>query len=61
MYNDQSFNNKLTNDMVSFEQLGPGKCYIIWSYAIGTYCSLLASLYNLPEQSVQMNNRWYIL
>ena len=24
IYNDQSFNNMLTNDIVSFEQLGPG-------------------------------------
>ena len=24
IFNDQSFNNALTNDMVSFEQLGPG-------------------------------------
>ena len=25
IYNDQSFNHTLTNDIVSFEQLGPGK------------------------------------
>ena len=25
IFNDQSFNNKLTNDIVSFEQLGPDK------------------------------------
>ena len=25
MFNDQSFNDTLTNDIVSFEQLGPGK------------------------------------
>ena len=24
MFNDQSFNDTLTNDIVSFEQLGPG-------------------------------------
>ena len=24
IFNDQSFNNMLTNDIVSFEQLGPG-------------------------------------
>ena len=24
IFNDQSFNDKLTNDIVSFEQLGPG-------------------------------------
>ena len=24
IFNGQSFNNKLTNDIVSFEQLGPG-------------------------------------
>ena len=27
IFNDQSFNNTLTNDMVSFEQLGPG-CFV---------------------------------
>ena len=26
MFNDQSFNDTLTNDIVSFEQLGPGLC-----------------------------------
>ena len=25
MFNDQSFNDTLTNDIVSFEQLGPGE------------------------------------
>ena len=25
IFNDQSFNDTLTNDIVSFEQLGPGK------------------------------------
>ena len=24
IFNDQSFNNSLTNDIISFEQLGPG-------------------------------------
>ena len=24
IFNDQSFNNTLTNDIISFEQLGPG-------------------------------------
>ena len=28
IFNDQSFNDKLTNDIVSFEQMGPG--YIWW-------------------------------
>ena len=31
MFNDQSFNNTLTNDMVSFEQLGPA-FYLISVY-----------------------------
>ena len=26
IFNDQSFNDMLTNDIVSFEQLGPGFC-----------------------------------
>ena len=26
IFNDQSFNDKLTNNIVSFEQLGPGFC-----------------------------------
>ena len=30
IFNDQSFDNTLTNDIVSFEQLGPGMCYIVW-------------------------------
>ena len=25
IFNDQSFNDTLTNDIISFEQLGPGK------------------------------------
>ena len=28
IFNDQSFNNTLTNDIVSFEQLGPGDCIL---------------------------------
>ena len=31
MFNDQSFNNTLTNDMVTFEQLGPA-FYLISVY-----------------------------
>ena len=27
IFNDQCFKNKLTNDIVSFEQLGPDLCY----------------------------------
>ena len=40
IFNDQSFNNTLTNNIVSFEQLGPElfgwkkkKQHYIWSYA----------------------------
>ena len=28
MFNDQSFNDTLTNDIVSFEQLGPIRCLV---------------------------------
>ena len=28
IFNDQSFNNMLTNDIVSFEQLGPEKLHM---------------------------------
>ena len=30
VFNDESFNNTLTNDIVSFEQLGPGKYLGFW-------------------------------
>ena len=30
IFNDQSFNDSLTNDIVSFEQLGPG----VWSFGV---------------------------
>ena len=33
IFNDQSFNNKLTNDVISFEQLGPEK-YDISAHAV---------------------------
>ena len=29
IFNDQSFNDTLTNDIVSFEQLGPGQLCLI--------------------------------
>ena len=29
IFNDQSFNDMLTNDIVSFEQLGPGYYYLL--------------------------------
>ena len=32
MFNDQNFNNTLTNDIVSFEQLGPGPFYYLLEY-----------------------------
>ena len=31
IFNDQSFNHMLTNDIVSFEQLGPG-IYVLHMY-----------------------------
>ena len=30
IFNDQSFNDTLTNDIVSFEQLGPGYQHVTW-------------------------------
>ena len=30
IFNDQSFNDTLTNDIVSFEQLGPGVFTFLW-------------------------------
>ena len=30
IFNDQSFNDTLTNDLVSFEQLGPGEFEVIF-------------------------------
>ena len=33
IFNDQSFNDTLTNDIVSFEQLGPGLFYVFWVMA----------------------------
>ena len=46
IFNDQSFNDTLTNDIVSFEQLGPGSIssYGIFSYGtahIETTCALM--------------------
>ena len=35
IFNDQNFNNMLTNDIVSFEQLGPDFC--MKTYVVGTY------------------------
>ena len=37
IFNDQSFNNMLTNDIVSFEQLGPGVQENIF-YSIQWFC-----------------------
>ena len=33
IFNDQSFNDTLTNDIVSFEQLGPGYLYMAYFYS----------------------------
>ena len=38
IFNDQSFSNTLSNDIVSFEQLSPGLCK---HQALGTYRSRL--------------------
>ena len=42
IFNDQSFNNTLTNDIVSFEQLGPGRngrvVVISSGHNSGIYC-----------------------
>ena len=32
MFNDQSFNDTLTNDITSFEQLGPGYTWKIFCH-----------------------------
>ena len=32
-FNDQSFNDTLTNDIVSFEQLGPIRIRILYEYS----------------------------
>ena len=37
IFNDQSFNNMLTNDIVSFEQLGPG--FLDSTVVIRVYCT----------------------
>ena len=43
IYNDKSFNDTLTNDIVSFEQLGPERfCYIFQREK--TFTDKLASL-----------------
>ena len=40
IFNDQSFNDTLTNDIISFEQLGPGSCAnITWFSGIYTRTS----------------------
>ena len=31
IFNDQNFNNSLTNDIVSFKQLSPDVCMILFS------------------------------
>ena len=31
IFDDQRFNNTLTNDIISFEQLGPDKCFFLFS------------------------------
>ena len=35
IFNDQSFNDTLTNDIVGFEQLGPGIKRNIWTISFG--------------------------
>ena len=47
IFNDQSFNNMLTDDIVSFEQLGPDKYFSYFStieYVVGTVFNLTACL-----------------
>ena len=34
IFNDQNFNDTLTNDIVSFEQLGPDHCLLWWNYGL---------------------------
>ena len=40
MFNVQRFNDKLTNNIVSFEQMGPGRFYSIL-YKGNNFCDLL--------------------
>ena len=37
IFNDQSLNDTLTNDIVSFEQLGPGRVWIATQFNIGLH------------------------
>ena len=47
IFNDQSFNDMLTNDIISFEQLGPG-CFLggghSWRYHCITKAGVQANL-----------------
>ena len=38
---DVNFNESLTNDIVSFEQLGPGCKFSDWPYIAGNLCDSL--------------------
>ena len=48
-FNDQSFNNTLTNDIVSFEQLGPDDFLCSYSKQFPKYTNLLIYSAELPE------------
>ena len=68
IFNDQSFNDTLTNDIVSFEQLGPG-ILIAWttSYIMSTRMlhtvRTTAILFTVINDSKFRNNRqhWLII
>ena len=38
IFNNQSFNDMLTNDIASFEQLGPG--YLLFAYDLRALCHI---------------------
>ena len=47
IFNDQSFNNTLTNDIISFEQLGPVKVLFFSRKVLGPVVQSIVSLMNL--------------
>ena len=54
IFNDQSFNDTLTNDIVSFEQLGPG-VHSDWSYLLSRlmlYSNLWKCAFWMCDQSI---------
>ena len=46
IFNDQSFNDTLTNDIISFEQLGPGYCRKVNCIDKSNFRDQLSDCYN---------------